>query len=271
MPELWSGAGSHHIVVKELINARKSLGSLGSGNHFLELQKDTEEYLWVMIHSGSRNLGSKVADHYNNIAKELNERYYSTVDTKQELAFLPTDIIEAREYFNEMKYCIKFAYLNRQQMLIKTQDVITSVLPGIRFELPINVAHNYAVYEHHFGENFIIHRKGAISAKKDEIGIVPGSQGTKSYIVRGLGNPDSFMSSSHGAGRVMGRKDAIRRLNLVDEIKILDDQGIIHGIRNQKDLDEAPSSYKDINEVMKNQEDLVEIVTELSPIAVIKV
>jgi tRNA-splicing ligase RtcB len=258
------------IVNREYQKARESLISLGSGNHFIEIQKEIEGVIWIMIHSGSRNLGKQVADHYNKLAVKLNEKYYSVVDKKQELAFLPIDIPEAQLYLGEMKYCIEYARINRQLMLDKVCEIINKFSPWVEFGEPINVTHNYVRIEHHFGENVLVHRKGAISAKKDEIGIVPGSQGTKSYIVRGLGNPDSFTSCSHGAGRVMGRKDAIRRLNLVDEIKILDDQGIIHGIRNQEDLDEAPSSYKDINEVMKNQEDLVEIVTELSPIAVIK-
>lgn len=134
----------------------------------------------------------------------------------------------------------------------------------------MHVAHNYAQMEHHFGKNVLVHRKGATSAAEDEIGIIPGSQGTKSYIVKGLGNPESFMSCSHGAGRAMGRKQAQRDLNLEAEIRKLDEQGIIHGIRSVKDLDEAAGAYKDISIVMDNQSDLVEIVTELTPLAVIK-
>lgn len=134
----------------------------------------------------------------------------------------------------------------------------------------MHVAHNYAQMEHHFGKNVLVHMKGATSAAEDEIGIIPGSQGTKSYIVKGLGNPESFMSCSHGAGRAMGRKQAQRDLNLEAEIRKLDEQGIIHGIRSVKDLDEAAGAYKDISIVMDNQSDLVEIVTELTPLAVIK-
>jgi tRNA-splicing ligase RtcB len=124
--------------------------------------------------------------------------------------------------------------------------------------------------ENHFGQNVMIHRKGATLATEGTIGIIPGSQGTKSYIVKGKGNKDSFNSCSHGAGRKMGRKDAQRRLNLEEEIKILDDQGIIHGIRSVGELDEASGAYKDISEVMANQSDLVDILVELTPIAVIK-
>ena len=130
--------------------------------------------------------------------------------------------------------------------------------------------HNYAAMENHFGHNVLVHRKGATRAYKDEIGIIPGSQGTKSYIVKGLGNPDSFMSCSHGAGRKMSRSKACSSLNLEEQIELLDDQGIVHGIRNSADLDEAPGSYKDINVVMDNQSDLVEKVVELTPLGVIK-
>ncbi len=157
-------------------------------------------------------------------------------------------------------------------MMNKIQEIMNDVLPkdAIEFEPIINIAHNYAAWENHFGKNVIVHRKGATLARKDTIGIIPGSQGTKSYIVRGLGNADSFTSCSHGAGRKMGRNVACKTLSLEDEIRKMDEQGIIHGIRNQNDLDEAAGAYKDISEVMGNQKDLVEIVEELAPIAVIK-
>jgi len=132
------------------------------------------------------------------------------------------------------------------------------------------MAHNYARMENHFGNNVMVHRKGATSAKEGEIGIIPGSQGTKSYIVEGLGNPESFNSCSHGAGRKMGRKQAERELNLEEEQKGLDNNGVIHSVRGIKDLDEAPGAYKDIEKVIKNQNDLVKILVELTPLAVIK-
>jgi tRNA-splicing ligase RtcB len=134
----------------------------------------------------------------------------------------------------------------------------------------INIAHNYAAQENHFGQNVWVHRKGATLAREGTIGIIPGSQGSSSFIVRGKGNPESFNSCSHGAGRKMGRKEAQRTLNLEEEIKKLNDLGVVHGIRNVKDLDEASGAYKDINKVMENQSDLVDIVTELKPLAVIK-
>jgi tRNA-splicing ligase RtcB len=179
-----------------------------------------------------------------------------------------------------MEYCVSFALENRKLMMDRVMFAISDVLEEeiekgrmknwFHFDAPINIAHNYARMENHFGHNVMIHRKGATSAKKGELGIIPGSQGTKSYIVEGLGERESFESCSHGAGRKMGRKEAQKRLNLEEEIKILDDQGIIHGIRTEKDLDEASGSYKDIDKVMENQKDLVKIVVELSPLAVIK-
>ena len=134
----------------------------------------------------------------------------------------------------------------------------------------INIAHNYASMENHFGQNVMVHRKGATKATEGLIGIIPGSQGTNSYIVKGKGNKESFESCSHGAGRRMGRKVACNTLDLKAEQKLLDDQGIIHSVRNINDLDEAPSAYKDIDEVMTNQKDLVDIEVKLSPLAVIK-
>ena len=155
-------------------------------------------------------------------------------------------------------------------MMDRICQVIGDIFPDAQFEPMINIAHNYAAWENHFEENVIVHRKGATRARVGEIGIIPGSQGTKSYIVEGLGNPDSFLSCSHGAGRAMSRSEAVRSLSLEDEVARLEAQGIVHAIRGQKDLEEAAGAYKDIDEVMACQEDLVRIVTELSPVAVIK-
>jgi tRNA-splicing ligase RtcB len=260
-----------NICRQEEHNALQSLCSLGGGNHFLELQKDIDNNLWVMIHSGSRNLGKKVCDYYNNEAKILNSQWYSNVDPKWNLAFLPTDSIIGQNYINEMKVCVEYALLNRKLMLEKVINIINTVLNiDTNLDNMINIAHNYARLEHHFGKNIWVHRKGATSAKLDEVGIIPGSMGTCSYIVRGLGNPDSFQSCSHGAGRKLGRKAAQKTLNLADEIKILDDQGIVHGIRHESDLDEASGAYKDISCVMSEQADLVEPITQLWPIGVVK-
>ena len=268
------------IVNKEYNNALKSLGTLGGGNHFCEIQKGSDGHIWIMIHSGSRNLGKQVADHYNKLAVELNEKWYSQVSKKWELAFLPLSSEEGKNYIREMNYCVEFALANRKLMMSRVLDIFHDEFnfqeEGDRhlyFKVDgkiINIAHNYATMENHFGENVMVHRKGATLASEKTIGIIPGSQGTSSYIVKGKGNKDSFNSCSHGAGRKMGRKEAQRSLNLKDEIKALNKLRVIHSVRNKNDLDEAPGSYKDISEVMNNQKDLVEVLVELKPLAVIK-
>lgn len=250
--------------------ARKQVGTLGGGNHFIEIQKGSDGFIWLMIHSGSRNVGYQVANHYNKIAIELNEKWFSQVPKKWELAFLPLDSKEGQAYKAEMQYCVDFALANRALMMKNAKDSVLEICPDTEFDEMINIAHNYAAMEHHFGKNVMVHRKGATKAYKDQLGIIPGSQGTSSYIVKGLGNQESFMSCSHGAGRKMGRKQAQRELDLETEKKMLDDLGIIHAIRNKKDLDEASGAYKDISVVMENQKDLVDIVVELKPLAVIK-
>lgn len=264
------------VVGREYESALYQLGTLGGGNHFIEIQKDVEDNIWIMIHSGSRNLGSKVADYYNKLAIELNKQWYSSVPKQYKLAFLPLETKEARNYINEMNYCVEFALANRKLMMYNILNILLDmnlIAMGEQHSLSkqiINIAHNYAQLEHHFGRNVMVHRKGATLARKETIGIIPGSQGTKSYIVEGLGNPESFNSCSHGAGRLMSRTKAQENLNLEEEIKKMDENGIIHAIRNKKDLDEAPSAYKNIDTVMGNQSDLVKILVELIPIAVIK-
>ncbi len=260
-----------HICDQEYSNAAMSLGTLGGGNHFIELQWGSDNCLWVMVHSGSRNLGTKVATYYNKVAKELNEKYHVSVPKGYDLAFLAMDSVEGQEYGQEMKYCVEFAKANRREIMDR---VVASVLDELDIEgavsTPIDIAHNYAQMERHFGSDVMIHRKGATLARSGTIGIIPGSQGTSSFIVKGKGNPDSFMSCSHGAGRVMSRSKAKATLDLETEIKHLNDQGIVHSVRSESDLDEACGSYKDINEVMANQADLVDIITELKPLAVVK-
>ena len=251
-----------------LVAARKQIGTLGGGNHFIEIQKSTDGEVWIMIHSGSRNIGKKVAERYGKIAKMLNDRWYS--DVAEGLEFLPIEAPEAQNYWREMKWCVDFALCNRKLIMEQVCEAMASVYPSVKFDEMINIAHNYAAWEEHFGQKVIVHRKGATRARLDEIGVIPGSQGSKSYIVRGLGNSESFMSCSHGAGRVLGRREACRVLNLQSEIDRMNTLGIIHGIHEQKDLDEAPSAYKDIDTVMANQRDLVEPIVKLSPIAVIE-
>ena len=258
------------VVKNHYTSIRHQVGTLGGGNHFIELQHDEEGWLWVMIHSGSRNLGKQVGDFYNKRAKWLNELYYSKVESELLLPFLPLKTHDFNDYWGEMNYCIAFAKCNRQLMMERIKEVIVDALPLAEFDPTIDIAHNYAAFENHFGTNCIVHRKGAVRARAGEVGIIPGSQGTSSYIVEGLGNPDSFMSSSHGAGRLMSRTQAIKTLSLEDEIKKMESKGIIHGMRSQRDLDEAASAYKDIDQVIALEADLVKVKTKLEPIAVIK-
>jgi tRNA-splicing ligase RtcB len=265
----FSNAPDFAIIQQELNASRKQLGTLGGGNHFIEIQRSDTGDIWAMIHSGSRNFGLKVAKVYHEIALGLCERWHSEL-TDKELAFLPMETKEAQEYMSAMNFALEFAKQNRFEMISAVKAAFSEFAPGITFDEVINIHHNYAALENHFRANVIVHRKGATSAREGQLGIIPGSQGTKSYIVKGKGNPESFMSCSHGAGRKMGRKQATRELNLEAEKKILDDQGIIHGIRNTSDLDEAAGAYKDISEVMANQKDLVDVVFELSPLGVIK-
>ena len=265
----------HDIDKMEIVKRRQhsilhEVGTLGGGNHFIELQKDEEGNLWIMIHSGSRNLGKQVGDYYNKIAVSLNEKWHSVVSPEIRLPFLPHGTREFGAYWNEMKYCIDFALCNRRLMMERIQEVIADSLKGIEFEPMINIAHNYAAIEHHFGKDVIVHRKGATLAREGVIGIIPGSQGTASYIVEGLGNPDSFCSCSHGAGRVLSRKAAIKTLDMNAEVRNLEAKGIIHAIRCQDDMQEASGAYKDIDTVIANESDLVKLKTKLLPIAVIK-
>ena len=261
---------SLRIVSKEYNNALKQIGTLGGGNHFIEIQKDNNGYIWIMLHSGSRNLGYKVANHYNKIAIELNLKYCSSVPLKVDLAFLPLHSYEGNNYFNEMQYCVYYALCNREVMLNRVKQCMKSFIANILFDIPINIPHNYAAIEHHYNRNVIVHRKGATRAFRRKLGIIPGSQGTASYIVKGKGNPESFQSCSHGAGRKLSRKKARELLDMKEEKKKLDESNILHSIRGKKDMDEAPGAYKDIYSVMSYQSDLVDIVAELHPLAVIK-
>ncbi len=257
-------------LLSELPKANLQLGTLGGGNHFIEIQQDEENHIWAMVHSGSRNLGKKTADYHHEIAKDKAEQMNMWLPDS-DLAYLNIKSPAGQAYLADMDYCLAFAKANRTLMMdniIKIIQKITRCSDIILFRHDIH--HNYAVLETHFGQEVIVHRKGATSAYAGETGIIPGSQGTASYIVEGLGNPDSFKSCSHGAGRTMSRGQARKTLNLAEEIARLDEKGIIHSIRNQKDLDEAASAYKDIEEVMNNQIDLVRPIYKLVPLAVIK-
>jgi len=263
--------GSLPIVEKEYNNARAQIGTLGGGNHFIEIQRGQDGFIWFMVHSGSRNLGYRVANEYNRRATSLNKRWKSPIPSSWQLSYLPIDSEVGQAYYREMNYCVDFARANRMVMCSRIEEaLVENVSSDINFEQPINIAHNYAARELHFGKQVYVHRKGATRAKPGERGIIPGSQGSFSYIVSGKGNPESFQSCSHGAGRRMGRKQAQRELNLDREKRQLDEKNILHAIRSRKDLEEATSAYKDIETVMAHQDDLVDTLEVLQPLAVIK-
>lgn len=261
--------GEMPIVEQEYESALKQVGTLGGGNHFIEIQKGSDGYIWIMIHSGSRNIGYTVAKHYHQKASELNEAN-SNGDIPKDLSGFEKGSELYDAYVREMSYCIEFAFNNRKLMMERVKSAFSEVFGEVEFDDFINKPHNFASMENHFGEDLIVHRKGATRARKDELGMIPGSQGTPSYIVRGKGNKDAFESCSHGAGRVMSRTKAKKSLSVKKEAGALEERGILHAIRHQSDLDEAPGSYKDIRKVMDLQKDLVDIVVELEPLAVIK-
>lgn len=256
------------IVSQEYERGRYQVGTLGGGNHFIEIQKGSDGYIWIMVHSGSRNIGYTVANHYHKKAVEETKKRGNNVP--KDLSYFVRGTEAYDNYFKEMNYCIDFALHNRKLMMERVKDAFVDVMPSVEFSNFINKPHNFAAWETHFGEKLIVHRKGATRAEKGEWGMIPGSQGTNSYLVKGKGNPLSFNSCSHGAGRLMSRAEARRSLDLKKEVAQLKEMGVLHALRHKKDLDEAPSSYKDIKEVMALQKDLVEIKVELTPLAVIK-
>lgn len=263
------------VLKNEWQSAAYQIGSLGGGNHFIEIQEDESGYLWVMIHSGSRNIGNKVATHFNQEAVRLNEEWSwdIKIPKSNQLAFLPLvgkNKHYGETYMREMNWCLEFAKTSRKMMMEKVMVVFENHFLDVSFENELDVHHNYASLENHFGKNVMVHRKGATSAKLNEFGIIPGCQGTSSYIVKGLGNQDSFQSCSHGAGRKLSRTKARNILDLEEEKKKLDDQGIIHSINDRNDLDESSGAYKDIETVLEYEEDLVSVVQKLVPRAVVK-
>ncbi|MDK9706564.1 MAG: RtcB family protein [Desulforhopalus sp.] len=272
MPDFCRGrtTGDLPVVAREYDSGVLQLGTLGGGNHFIELQAGDDGRLWVMIHSGSRNIGYQVAKHYNQLAAAHNQKHGGLIPGKWQLDCLPLDSEQGQRYLAEMGYCVAFAAANRRAMMDRLREILGEMEPAVTFATAIDVAHNYAARETHFGREVFVHRKGATRAGIGELGIIPGSQGSTSYLVRGLGNPESFSSCSHGAGRKLGRKQAQRELDLHTEVKNLERLGILHSLRHKRDLEEAAGAYKDITQVIGNQRDLVEVVTTLRPLAVVK-
>lgn len=264
------------ILFPEIEAGYFQIGTLGGGNHFIELQEDEEGYLCIMIHSGSRHLGKEICDHFNKIAKELNAKWYSSVPYEYRLAFLPTDSEEGKRYIDWMNLALDFAFENREQMMKETMKIMTKWIEkftdlNIEFSMEINCHHNYASLEHHYGKNVWVHRKGATRAREGEIAVIPGAMGSFSYIVQGKGNPESFCSSSHGAGRRYSRTTALKTFTAEEVMLDLKNQGVVLGKNKKSDVaEESRFAYKDIDEVMANQCDLVTPISKLKTIGVVK-
>lgn len=247
------------------------IGTLGGGNHFIELQADEEGHVYVMLHSGSRSLGKKICDHFHKVALGLNQRWHSALPDK-ELAYLPWDSDEAHAYWDCMQYALRFAEHNRARMLARVNDALSSNTTIGASQVIVDCHHNYATWENHKGKNGIVHRKGAVRARVGENVLIPGSMGTGSYWARGLGNPDSFETCQHGAGRAMSRGAARRMYSGVDEmLSELEAAGTkVYTPDAREVVDEAPRAYKDIESVMEASTDLVEVVQRLRPLGTVK-
>jgi len=244
--------------------AERQIGTLGGGNHFIELCLDTEENVWLMLHSGSRNIGNELAKYHIERAKKL---AHNKDLPDPDLAVYLDGTKEMEEYKHDLYWAQRYAYINRFVMLEIYKHVLQQFLPHLQEVEKVICHHNYVAEEYHFGEKVYVTRKGAIRAGKGEMGIIPGSMGAKSYIVRGLGNPESYESASHGAGRRMSRNQAKKMFTEKD--LILQTQGV--ECRKDKGvLDEIPAAYKDIDKVMEQQKDLVEIVYVLKQILCVK-
>jgi tRNA-splicing ligase RtcB len=254
-------------LIDKFPNVRLQLGTLGGGNHFIEVCLDAEDNVWLVLHSGSRNIGKEIAEVHINEAKGLMRKYFISLPDP-DLAYLVEGTLEFRRYWDSLQWAQDYAAMNREMMLRAVIEAMNYVTGQQRFPLQrINCHHNYAAKEHHFGEDVYVTRKGAVRARVGDFGIIPGSMGTRSYIVKGLGNPDSFNSCSHGAGRRMSRGKAKEKFTVEDL------QRQTAGVECRKDagvLDEIPGAYKDIDQVMENQKDLVEIVATLRQVLCVK-
>ena len=262
---LWDGFKDLTPAVKGLLSkARKQLGTLGGGNHFIELCLDTDQRVWMMLHSGSRNIGKTLAEIHIQRAKKL---VHNQDLPDRDLAVFLAGTREMDEYRRDLFWAQRYAMKNREAMLDLYGSVIRQFRPDVQLAEPVLCHHNYVAEETHFGEEVLVTRKGAIRAGKGDLGVIPGSMGTRSYVVRGLGNAQSFESASHGAGRRMSRGEAKRRFSVKD----LEAQ--TKGVECRKDpgvLDEIPGAYKPIEQVMENQKDLVEVVAELRQVLCVK-
>ncbi|MCB9764135.1 MAG: RtcB family protein [Alphaproteobacteria bacterium] len=250
-------------------NNANHLGSLGTGNHFIEVCLDQDDRVWFMLHSGSRGVGNRIGSHFIRLAKQEMERWFVHLPDR-DLAYLPEGSQYFGDYVEAVGWAQRYAATNRQLMMDAVVEAAlwSADLPA--FELTdeaVNCHHNYVQKEHHYGRDVWVTRKGAVRAGADELGIIPGSMGARSYIVRGKGNPESFCSCSHGAGRKMSRSAAKKAFTVEDHAKAT------AGIECRKDegvIDETPMAYKDIDAVMEAQSDLVEVVHRLRQVVCVK-
>ena len=243
------------------------LGSLGGGNHFIELCLDEAQRVWVMLHSGSRGIGNVMGRYFIAAAKKDMQRHQVNLPDR-DLAYFSEGSKLFNDYVEAVEWAQDYALTNRREMMRLIVEALRDHLPPFKIDgEAINCHHNYVARERHFGENLFITRKGAISAREGELGIIPGSMGARSFIVRGLGNAQSFCSCSHGAGRRMSRTEAKRRFNRADVASQT------QGVECRKDagvIDEIPGAYKDIDQVMANQSDLVAVVHTLKQVLCVK-
>ena len=245
----------------------RQMGSLGGGNHFIELCLDESDCIWVMLHSGSRGVGNAIGNYFIQLARKDMERWMINLPDR-DLAYFPEGTEHFDDYAEAVQWAQDYAYANRQAMLDLILAALTRHLPAFQVTAEaVNCHHNYVTKENHYGENVWITRKGAIRARQGDLGIIPGSMGAKSFIVRGKGNPESFCSCSHGAGRKMSRTAAEKAFTTADLAR--QTEGVV--CRKDKGvIDEIPGAYKDIDQVMANQEDLVEVVHTLKQVVCVK-
>lgn len=250
-------------------NTAVHLGTLGTGNHFIEVCLDERDQVWVMLHSGSRGVGNRIGSHFIALAKKEMERWMIHLPDHN-LAYLPEGSQYFDDYVEAVEWAQDFARQNRELMMqatIKALGDAKGIPPFTLGEMAVNCHHNYVAREHHYGKNVLLTRKGAVRAQAGDLGIIPGSMGTRSYIVRGKGNAESFNSCSHGAGRAMSRTEAKKRFSLADHA------AATAGIECRKDedvIDETPAAYKPIDDVMEAQKDLVEVVHTLRQVVCVK-
>jgi tRNA-splicing ligase RtcB len=248
-------------------NDLNHLGTLGTGNHFVEVCLDEENHVWFMLHSGSRGVGNRIGSYFIELAKQDMRKFYVNLPDAN-LAYLPQGTEHFDDYVTAVHWAQDFAMWNRRLMMDAVVDAARSVLPPFETtEDVVNCHHNYVAVENHYGENVFVTRKGAVRAREGDLGIIPGSMGAKSFIVRGKGNPESFHSCSHGAGRSMSRAEAKRRFTVEDHVKAT------AGVECRKDaevIDETPAAYKPIEAVMAAQADLVDVVHTLRQVVCVK-